>query len=178
MPAKLGKDEIKRRIEVVGFRVVSIEGTTHGKCCVRCVECGNEFITTPQKLISKHTKSCGCVAKGKRKGTDIVSGDYFRIMKEGAKRRKLQFDITIEYISNLLKSQKFKCKLSGLDITTSYNRKVKEQTASLDRIDNSKGYIEGNVQWVHRDVNWMKQDFQEEYFFDLCKRIIENARFG
>lgn len=47
-------------------------------------------------------------------------------------------------------------------------------TASLDRIDSSKGYVEGNVQWVHKDVNYIKQDLEESYFKKLCKLITEN----
>lgn len=44
-------------------------------------------------------------------------------------------------------------------------------TASLDRIDSSKGYIEGNVQWVHKYVNVMKWDFSMEEFLDICRKI-------
>ena len=39
------------------------------------------------------------------------------------------------------------------------------KTASLDRIDSSKGYTEDNIQWVHKDVNQMKMDLPEQRFF-------------
>mgnify|MGYP007044016634 CR=1 FL=1 len=67
--------------------------------------------------------------------------------------------------------------MSGLPILiakTNKERKLGINTASLDRIDSSKGYIEGNVQWVHKDINWMKQDFNEEYFIFLCSEITKN----
>ena len=44
-------------------------------------------------------------------------------------------------------------------------------TASLDRIDSSKGYILGNIQLVHRDVNRIKSDFEQDYFIKICKLI-------
>lgn len=51
-----------------------------------------------------------------------------------------------------------------------------ETTASLDRIQNDKGYIEGNVQWVHKDINRMKNIFEQNYFIDICKKIIETKQ--
>lgn len=48
-----------------------------------------------------------------------------------------------------------------------------EQTASLDRIDSSKGYIPGNVQWVHKDVNKMKLALSEKRLLELCTLIVQ-----
>ena len=56
------------------------------------------------------------------------------------------------------------------------DRKGKNQTASLDRIDSSKGYTKNNVQWLHKDINIMKRDFPEEKFLFLCKQIVKNHK--
>lgn len=53
------------------------------------------------------------------------------------------------------------------------NVDFKQQTASLDRIDSSKGYVLGNIQWVHKDINKMKLDYDQDYFIDICRRIAE-----
>ena len=37
---------------------------------------------------------------------------------------------------------------------------------SLDRIDSSKGYEENNVQWVHKDINLMKNKYDNKYFIE------------
>ncbi len=42
---------------------------------------------------------------------------------------------------------------------------------SLDRIDNLKGYIEGNVQWVHKRVNVMRNVLSIEEFLSWCEKI-------
>lgn len=39
---------------------------------------------------------------------------------------------------------------------------------SLDRIDSSKGYEIGNVQWVTKYINWAKNDLSQKDFIDLC----------
>ena len=44
-------------------------------------------------------------------------------------------------------------------------------TASLDRIDSDGAYTIDNVQWIHKDINVMKNSFSEEYFMYLCKLV-------
>lgn len=99
------------------------------------------------------------------KGCENISGSYFASIRCGAKYRNLPFLITIKQIWDIYKEQNGKCNLTGLPIYFS------DKTASLDRIDSSKGYIKENVQWVHQDINYMKQDFTEEKFITYCKLI-------
>ncbi len=127
-------------------------------------------------------RSCGCLHN--RKGSDNpswigfgqISGVFWNRLKNGAKRRNIQFSVDIEYIWDLFIKQNKKCALSGLDLKLyTLNEKYKNiGNASIDRIDSSKGYIKGNVQWVHQDINYMKLDFDEKYFIELCSKIVNN----
>lgn len=65
--------------------------------------------------------------------------------------------------------QKSLCALTGLPIHIG-NTKHKT-TASLDRIDSNKGYIVGNVQWLHKDINRLKTNFDITRFIELCHLI-------
>ena len=47
-------------------------------------------------------------------------------------------------------------------------------SASLDRIDGTKGYDLCNVQLVHKHVNRMKHTFSQAYFVELCRAITLN----
>jgi hypothetical protein len=79
-------------------------------------------------------------------------------------------------IPNLFLEQDQKCALSGilLEPWISNNKKQgRRMSASLDRIDSSKGYIVGNVQWVHKDINRLKWDLSQEKFIELCKLVAE-----
>ena len=75
--------------------------------------------------------------------------------------------------------QNGKCALSGIDIPLLKNPKTKaqreSQLASVDRINSSIGYVEGNVQWVHKDINLMKNKFDQNYFIKMCKKISKNG---
>lgn len=112
-----------------------------------------------------------------RKGYKDITGAYWWSVKNAAKVRNLDFNISIDYIWNLFTQQNERCALSGIEIKLSrYIEKQSTQTASLDRIDSSKGYVIGNIQWVHKDINKMKQNFNETYFIDMCTLIAKNRK--
>lgn len=145
----------------------------------KCLSCNKykEF-NFSQLLHRKGKNSCGCRkhALGNKsprwKGYEEISAVIFNQLKRNAKLRKLEFKITIREIWNLFLRQKRKCALSGVDLKFGLNR-FDLTTASLDRIDSSKGYLLNNVQWVHRDINYMKQEFNNKQFVCLCKKIYE-----
>lgn len=47
------------------------------------------------------------------------------------------------------------------------------QTASLDRIDSSKGYTIDNVWWIHKQLNWMKWDLTIDRINEIAGLILE-----
>lgn len=65
-----------------------------------------------------------------------------------------------------------KCALTGWKIELA-KRTTDTQTASLDRIDSNKHYTVDNIQWVHKDVNRMKQYFDEEYLLQMATAVVE-----
>lgn len=106
------------------------------------------------------------------KGTCEFSIDYFHSIKTVAKRRKIEFNITPEYMQELFDKQKRKCAYSNLELTFSKFSGDSSKTASLDRIDSTKGYIKGNLQWVHKEINMMKMDKSHDRFIELCKLVV------
>lgn len=130
------------------------------------------------------TKGCGCSnIKGRFKyqGYNDLSLAYYNTFKSNrVKNRNKYFSdkVTLEYLWDLFIRQNKKCALSGVDITL--NPKWSEQnktgqkhlqTASIDRIDSNKGYEIGNVQWVHKNINWMKGKLDENIFIEMCKKV-------
>lgn len=155
----------------------------HWRCVCLCNLCGKEdFDARPFDLRHKRVISCGCskdrykkmTGKNSKlfKGYEEIPGRTWYTIKARAAKRSKVFDISIEYVWNLFIAQNKKCALSGLDIRFGQsNRKNIETTASLDRIDNKKGYVVGNVQWVHKTVNIMKNVYDQDHFISMCERI-------
>jgi hypothetical protein len=110
------------------------------------------------------------------KGYGEISGDFYRSISDGAASRGFDFLVSIENLWSLFLKQNKKCALSGQFLILSKGRRHEVGTASLDRIDSSKGYYIENIQWVHKDVNIMKGDFSQEYFIKLCHAIANNSR--
>ena len=140
-------------------------------------DCGNEKIVRSTELMRGETKSCGCGNKYENswlyKGVGKLAQSKFSHIKYGAIKRNLEFLISIEYAWELFLKQKGKCFYTNLDIELK-TRNSGQMTASLDRIDSSLGYVEGNVVWVHKHINIMKNEYNHEYFLSLCKLVTEN----
>lgn len=112
-----------------------------------------------------------------RRACNDIHMNYWSSLKTGAKRRNLEFSISIEYGWRLFLNQNKKCAISDIDlIFRNNNSDKKSQTASLDRIDSSKGYVEGNVQWVHKKINTIKWDLDQKEFIELCYKITDFQR--
>jgi hypothetical protein len=70
-------------------------------------------------------------------------------------------------------NQNKKCKYTNFLISFPKSSRDKD-TASLDRIDPTKGYTKNNIQWVHKDINYMKWKFSDLQFVNYCKIISNN----
>lgn len=166
--------------------VVEKHSTTrngHIRYVCKC-DCGNYVNILKMHLRNNITKSCGCdKAIGKThkqwKGFEDISGSYWHehIIRSanGSKGRSiLELNITKEYAWEQYIKQDKKCALSGIELKFPIKNKDKSYNISLDRIDSGLGYIEGNIQWVHKDINIMKNKFDNQYFIDFCKLIAKN----
>jgi hypothetical protein len=170
--------------EIFGFlttlRFVERQGR-HTYWLCKCA-CGNEIVKSLVTLRAGKTKSCGCKRSGptssKWRGIGELSYSYFYRVKQSAQKRKKIFRIDIEYAWNLFLRQERRCAISGLPIEFPHRvADNKTNAPSLDRIDSSQGYVEGNVQWVHKHINLMKNDLSQKYFIDMCRHVAANSVF-
>lgn len=82
------------------------------------------------------------------------------------------FSISIEEGWKLFEKQNKLCAMSGVPITfRTQKADSPNQSASLDRIDSSKGYIPGNVQWIHKTLNKLKLAMPNDEFISWCKLV-------
>ena len=95
----------------------------------------------------------------------------FKDIQYKAKSRNLIFNLSIEFLNDLYKKQKGKCAISGIEIEFENGNYYPINPCSLDRIDSSIGYIEYNVQWVDRKINYMKHQSPNDDFIEICKKI-------
>lgn len=144
----------------------------HHKWYWLCYRCGSVQGPSVYNHIRRSKKcfSCSLVREDNPNwnGYQQLAGSYLASVRAGAKRRKLEYSVSPEYLWDIWVTQKGRCVYSGVQLTHGVD-------ASIDRKDNLCGYIEGNVQWVHKDVNRMKTDFPQEYFVEMCCKIADTA---
>lgn len=102
----------------------------------------------------------------------LINAEFFNRMRKGAKKRNIKFNITAKYIWELFLKQDGKCAYTGMELyLPTEDIESKNRTASLDRIDSDKDYEKGELQWIHKRINWLKSAFSEEEFFYWIEKI-------
>lgn len=159
-------------IESVGSSPTSKDTTNYWS--MKC-DCGNVVRRIPSSLRRNQTNSCPACRSGSKSrywtGHEEISGKLFSTIKNNASVRNLEFEVSIEYVWSLFVLQRRKCALTGRDLQFGKNR-----TASLDRINSSLGYVEGNLQWVSVQVNMAKKNMSEADFVRLCGEVSTHAQ--
>lgn len=142
----------------------------------------NSYPKKIQKILKSHgvefrTKKCYLSGEENPRYTGYkeMQGAFLSSIKASARKRKIDYLVSNEYIWEMFLKQERKCKYTGLPLIFSKNNiehRMGYANASLDRIDPSLHYIEGNVQWVHKRVNIMKGNMSEREFLDFCEAIV------
>lgn len=104
------------------------------------------------------------------KTQDNIIAQFLLKKSSQCKRRRnkvLEYNLTLEYIKELLLKQEYKDYYTG-QVPENY------ENYSIDRIDSNLGYIEGNIVITTNRVNAMKNDMSTEEFKKLISDIYKN----
>lgn len=145
---------------------------------VLCSGCNKEYTRRAGQLVNKRSSGCqSCNAFEREKysfweGIDGISIQYLSKLKF----RKKEIQLTLQDLVDQWKLQKGLCAYTGLVLTlVSKDTEWAQSSASIDRIDSTKGYIKGNIQWVHKKINIMKMDLSDSEFITWCS-FVSNYR--
>lgn len=140
-----------------------------------------EILGKNHRTIGYHRKLLGLQASMPERTyhtlIDKIKGYMIRNSKWSAKRRNHEFNLNIEDIQ--LPEY---CPLLGIKLYYNFEKRTHFNSynhASLDRIDNSKGYIKGNIIVLSRLANAMKNeaDFDQLLTFsDNIKSLINHFK--
>jgi len=120
-------------------------------------------------------KSCSNYDNNYKGRFNLIPYTWFSVKQKSGISRGYVWELSIEDIWNLYITQDGVCALSGVPIT--WSAKGLTATASIDRIDSSEGYILENIQLVHKDINFMKQQYSQEYFIEMCKAVADKVKW-
>jgi len=150
-------------------------------------DCGKTVEVKRIRLLKTlSVQSCGCLktqnmskqANPYWKGWGDISGTMWGAIRHNAKVRNISFDITIEQAWGQFEQQGELCNMTGVPLIiapkTSGVNSVSRTTASLDRINNDLGYTVKNIQWVHQNINQMKNVFTIDRFLEICRAVTDH----
>jgi len=125
-----------------------------------------------KKCLQKDPKRCNRLVK--KDDIEYYLKDRFFGAKSRANAKNISFNLTLDYLRELWNIQEGKCAISKIKMSHTILEGKLDVNASIDKIDPSKGYTIGNVQFVCNRVNMMKSDMSMDNLIYFCKLIISN----
>lgn len=100
---------------------------------------------------------------------------YLALCEYRGQKKKYGCNLDLQFLKQLWEDQNGICPISGakliLSLNTSKSLPKNPYNASLDRIDNSLGYLKGNVRFISYMANIGKQLFTDQQLIDFCKTV-------
>ena len=161
------------------------------KIKIQCENCGKQFerrkadVNRTIREGRRNYCSLSCCAKHSQLGRPCKNPDFikqfagnrkdeysqFRYHLRKAKERKKKCDLTLEYLKELWDKQNGICPYTGMQLLEYvWNKSKKPNTASLDRIDSSKGYIKGNVRFICLMANYARNKWSDKEVVEFISK--------
>ncbi len=113
-----------------------------------------------------------CKEKRKQNNIDWAASNYekhlFTQAKGRARRSKLEFSITLDDI--VIPEY---CPYLDIKLTKLWGFGRQDTNASIDRIDNTKGYVKGNIEIISFKANLLKRDATIKELITFSKNVIK-----
>lgn len=93
--------------------------------------------------------------------------------RKRALRHDLTFDLSVESLVELWEQQEGRCALSGQLMELGSTGQREPWTASIDRIDATRGYTMDNVRLVTWMVNRALASWSDEALLQMCRGVVE-----
>jgi len=109
---------------------------------------------------------------------------YLVKLMRNRRRDSRVVDVDAAYLSRLWDLQQGKCAMTGIglelpDRVNDYGTKNEPaRAASIDRIDNLKWYVEGNIQFVSRMANFARNRYSVEQFKTFIRLCFDSLQRG
>lgn len=125
-----------------------------------------------KSTVLKYVDGMGKITKPQHKTEKSKIKRHIRTILHHCKRHP-ECTITEEYLFRMFYRQKKRCKLTDLLMIPEHGDL---QSASLDRIDQSKGYVKKNVRFVCKFANLARHTHSDKEFHNLIKKLVERSK--
>jgi len=135
-------------------------------------------LQTGEILFDRTCKKCKVKATDRRRHASLFNHikTLYQYAKYRAKIQQIPFTIPPKYLHQLFEIQEGKCALTGVPLERkAYDKGINITNISVDKIDPSLGYVEGNIQLVCYWVNVAKFNLATEEFKKWCGYVVSHV---
>lgn len=171
-----------RTIDETGGRYNKLVVVNHagidkwGQATWECLcDCGNITTIVGSKLRTGKIKSCGCL-RHKPPANTLAPGEasfnkIYRLYKANAKNRELSWELSKNEFRVVIKQDCYYCGVAPSNIANHQSLNGSYTYNGIDRLDNSRGYVSGNIVPCCKLCNYMKRDLSENNFYSHIRKI-------
>lgn len=172
------KGQIVGEWQIVDPKIIIKErGRAMVKClCLHC-KTFTSLVSCHHLVRGRSTRCRACnysiIGRGKDQnphwmGAGEVPKTVLTHISNSAVRVHEPFTLTAAYVNSIY---------DGTCSVTSQPISISDSTAKLVKIDNSSGYVEGNVMWVHSSVAPVLKKTSKDEFINMCLQVAEQHQF-
>jgi hypothetical protein len=153
------------------------------KQCARCKKCLPNFSFHVVKRTGGLTSYCRACNNTNSREHYVKNHEHIKTyrkskqneatlssIKKRAKQKGLEFDLEIEDILGTT------CPVFGIELQRGSKQGPSDYAPSVDRIDNSKGYVKGNVQVLSNLANKMKTNATPEQLLQFAEWVFKTYK--
>jgi len=130
-------------------------------CGLRCCKC---FLSHRVKVYRSHRNS----------SSKIWLSHFLWSKRCRSRKVKMGCELTIEYLEYLWERQGGRCYYTGIELSPPIAGTGRNMmSASLNRLDSSKGYVKRNVVWCCWACNLGKSDMSMDQYVHICKMVVD-----
>jgi len=106
---------------------------------------------------------------------------YFIARAKARRDKKGKSNLTVEYLKNVWDTQKGLCATTGISMVQprtigTWNDGPSWKHGSMDRIDNNKGYVQGNIRFVCHMYNIARWRYNDDDVAQFCEAVVNKNR--
>lgn len=139
-----------------------------------CPKCQKDFVARKESVFCSRICSNRFFHE-KRGGKYREFKFYIRRTRKRSSKKGWYTDLDEKFLFDLFHKQGGLCAMTQIPMKLNSNKYTKEEKciyyASLDRIDNKKGYTKTNVHFVCLGINYLRNTFTLEETINFLKKV-------
>jgi hypothetical protein len=139
-----------------------------------CKQCYKLRIRKYDNVVKKRNNGISRSVLSRTKNTKPYAAHIINMAKKRSLKKGMEFSIDVEWFLSALESQDWKCAISGeqMEISAGTGKRL-FKGVSIDRIDNSRGYVAENCWLVCYAINAFKSTADLAQVLEMCKSVVK-----